>query len=338
MDFRHLVADDEEFLAELRARSAELLPPRDGGLEGLNGGPGGLEALAEDLDRIQEGVYVEGDNGGLEAIVKRLGRPVFFVDGTGFRPPADSMTLFQGGESEVVTGRLAAAEPFLAAAVPSVGRVQLTNHRLDWVGTGWVVGPELVVTNRHVAENFAAAAQGAFPFRAAAGGRRVKASLDWRREYQRPDESIVVVREVLWIEPDDGHDVALLRIGATDDQGSAAPSPIPLMTQEEVASNLGQWVAVIGYPAQSPYNDAEDQQRIFDGVYNVKRLAPGTVMSISPDGQFAHDATTLGGNSGSLVLDLTSGKAVGLHFGGIEGDRNMAVQASEVASLMATHG
>lgn len=31
------------------------------------------------------------------------------------------------------------------------------------------------------------------------------------------------------------------------------------------------------------------------------------------------------------------GKAAGLHFGGYEGDRNMAVQAPVVASLVATH-
>lgn len=70
------------------------------------------------------------------------------------------------------------------------------------------------------------------------------------------------------------------------------------MTQAEVDASVGAWVAVIGYPARSPYNDLADQQRIFDGVYNVKRLAPGTVMSVSPDGRFTHDATTLGATPG----------------------------------------
>ena len=50
-----------------------------------------------------------------------------------------------------------------------------------------------------------------------------------------------------------------------------------------------------------------------------------------------HDATTLGGNSGSAVLDLASGKAMALHFGGIQGDRNEAVQAPRMRELLAQH-
>ena len=335
MDFQHLVADDD-ILAEMLDRQSEFARPAADGLEALGAETGGTEALVDDLTRMNEGAYVPGDDDGLEAIVLRFTRPVLFVQGLGFAPPADSATFAQG-ESEVITGRLTAAQARLASVIPSIGRVDLRNHRFDWIGTGWVVAPGVAVTNRHVAETFAAIGKRDFPFRLADGGRQVRASLDWRREYQRPDESVVVVQEVLWIEPDEGPDVALLRIGATDDQGNPTPSPIPLMTQAEVDASVGAWVAVIGYPARSPYNDLADQQRIFDGVYNVKRLAPGTVMSVSPDGRFTHDATTLGGNSGSVVVDLAGGKAAGLHFGGYEGDRNMAVQAPVVASLVAAH-
>jgi endonuclease G len=109
------------------------------------------------------------------------------------------------------------------------------------------------------------------------------------------------------------------------------------MAQADVDASVGKWVAVIGYPAQSSFNDLADQQRIFDGIYNVKRVAPGTVMSVSPDGLLNHDATTLGGNSGSVVMDLETGQAVALHFGGFEGDRNMSVQAPVVADRLAAH-
>jgi endonuclease G len=50
-----------------------------------------------------------------------------------------------------------------------------------------------------------------------------------------------------------------------------------------------------------------------------------------------HDATTLGGNSGSVVFDLESGKAIALHFGGIEGTRNEAVQATRLQEIIAQH-
>jgi len=166
----------------------------------------------------------------------------------------------------------------------------------------------------------------------------VKATVDLRREYNSADESLVRVHEVLWIEPSDGPDVALLRIATEDEDGRALPEPVPLMTQDEVDLSLESWVAVAGYPARSPYNSLADQQRIFDGVYGVKRLAPGTVIAVTSHGQLAHDATTLGGNSGSLVLDLMTGKAVGLHYGGIEGDRNQAVQAPIVQDRLTRLG
>ncbi|MDT0353917.1 trypsin-like serine peptidase [Pseudonocardia charpentierae] len=334
MDFQHLVADGE-LLEEMLQRRSELVRPAVDGLEALEGmGDGGR--LAEGLVRMNEGVYPPGEDSGLEAIVLRFTRPVFFVRGSDVTPPADSDT-FAEGESAVITARMAAGQAALKAAVPSVGRVDLRNHRFDWVGTGWVVAPGVAVTNRHVAELFAASDAGSFPFRLTGDDRRVKASLDWRREYRSPEESVVAVRKVLWINPDDEADVALLQIADADEDGRPAPPPVPLMTQAEVNASLGSWVAVVGYPAQSAYNDASDQQRIFDGVYNVKRVAPGTVASVSPDGQFTHNATTLGGNSGSVVMDLVGGKAVGLHFGGFEGDRNLAVQAPVLAALVAAH-
>ena len=36
----------------------------------------------------------------------------------------------------------------------------------------------------------------------------------------------------------------------------------------------------------------------------------------------------------SVVVELAGGKAMGLHFGGIEGERNMAVQAPRVRQIL----
>ena len=44
-----------------------------------------------------------------------------------------------------------------------------------------------------------------------------------------------------------------------------------------------------------------------------------------------HDASTLGGNSGSAVVDLSTGRIIGLHFAGIYLDANFAVPAWELA-------
>jgi endonuclease G, mitochondrial len=56
-------------------------------------------------------------------------------------------------------------------------------------------------------------------------------------------------------------------------------------------------------------------KRIFGDIYDVKRIAPGIVVGI--DNNIVHnDCTTLGGNSGSAILDAETGKVVALHYGG----------------------
>ena len=47
-----------------------------------------------------------------------------------------------------------------------------------------------------------------------------------------------------------------------------------------------------------------------------------------------HDCSTLGGNSGSVLLDLATGEAVGLHFAGRFLEANYAVPAAVVAARL----
>ena len=67
-------------------------------------------------------------------------------------------------------------------------------------------------------------------------------------------------------------------------------------------------------------------RRIFMDVYNVKRLQPGRAVTYSAKfSALEHDCSTLGGNSGSPVVDLETHQVIGLHFGGRYGLGNYAV-------------
>jgi endonuclease G len=201
-----------------------------------------------------------------------------------------------------------------------------------------MVAPGVAVTNRHVASEFATRENGGFTFLQNFGAPPVRANVDWRHEHGQPEESRFRVEEVLWIEPPGSVDVALLRIARQGENGEPEPQPIELMTRDDVAeAAVSAWIAVVGYPARDSRNDAADQQRIFDGIYNIKRLAPGQITALVARDLAHHDATTLGGNSGSVVVDLASGKALALHFGGIEGERNEAVQAPRIRQIMDEH-
>jgi endonuclease G len=84
---------------------------------------------------------------------------------------------------------------------------------------------------------------------------------------------------------------------------------------------------------------------MFRGLFGCKRLLPGYLMGYrrylpqrraDPNPQslevLAHDCSTLGGNSGSAVLDITTGDVVGLHFAGEYLTANYAVPAWELAA------
>ncbi|MFE2164214.1 trypsin-like serine peptidase [Streptomyces sp. NPDC059447] len=336
MDYTQIFADPElkdEFLdrfEEIRDAAAGTA-----GLESV----GALDAVldvdhaADAVKQMSEGTW-QGDDSGVEAIILQFGRPVHLIRGGTFDTSADAPDGYP--ESEVIAARLRAARPRLERVIPSVGRVDLRNHREPWAGTGWMVAEGIAVTNRHVARAFAERKGGRFPFRTISG-RNVRADIDWRREYRRPQESRFRVTEVIWIAPDATHeDVALLRVAPTGEDGEPLPAPIPLATGERDGLSVGRWVGVIGYPGRGKA-DPDDRQRIFDGIYDHKRLAAGRLTAIERDRWVFHDATTLAGNSGSAVVDLTTGRALALHFAGWPGERNGAVRATDVARILREH-
>lgn len=328
MGLELLFADDttkDEFLVHFEELAH--LTASDSGLEGFEGGLR-VEDAEDAVALMREGSWT-GQSPGLEAIIRRFTRPVHLVQQSTFRSAADGAP-----ESTEVSTILDDARSNLDAAIPSVGRIDLANHRLRWAGTGWLVGDGLVATARHVAQVFAETG-GSFAFRHIAG-RTVRAELDCFREFDRPEVSTFRVRKVEWIEPDASmHDVAFLRLAEAGLDGQPLPAPIELLT--ETATAVGAWVATIGYPGNDSRAALADRQRIFDGIYDCKRLAAGRVTAIRPDGIITHDATTLGGNSGSVVVDLATGKATGLHFAGDAGLVNSAVHTSVLARLISEH-
>jgi len=83
--------------------------------------------------------------------------------------------------------------------------------------------------------------------------------------------------------------------------------PIDLSTDITLTEN----VAAIGYPAyDSRIPEPQLMERIYGKIYNKKRLAPGGVTRLDQT-RVWHNCTTLGGNSGSVVLDLDKGRQSG---------------------------
>ncbi len=248
-----------------------------------------------------------------ETIVLRTGRPVLAISHD------EAQLTFRDAESEVWRDRLTKAAPVLAKAARAVGRIELENNpRFDWVGTGWLVRPDIIVTNRHVASEFGRLSGESFVFQKGPNGAQMSTSLDFLQEFGNPARRSFPVARILHIEDEDGPDLAFLQLS-----GSGIADQIQPYGQAAAK----QLVAVIGYPARdSRIPDADLMERLFGNVYDKKRLAPGQLIGVQ-EGELTHDCSTLGGNSGSVVLDVETGKAVGLHFAGRFLKANFAVTA-----------
>jgi endonuclease G len=309
------IAEEPDLAEQLMAKAAQA--PSVHVLESLSRGP---RVSADEARALIEAPPPRPTDPVLEAIVLLLGRPVLLI-----RDDDVDVTAL---EVDNWKKRLERARAVLRSAIPSVGRIELDRHpQLDWGGTGWVVADDVVVTNRHVAELFARRTQETFTFRPAPQG-LMGARVDFREEHEAADPAEFRIAEVLHIEDDTGPDMAFLRIDWSSGAVVDGRPPIRLAG----AGTPGREVAVIGYPAKdSRTRIPDDMDRIFGNIYNVKRLAPGELTGgPGRHDTVTHDCTTLGGNSGSVVLDLETGEALALHFAGREQDRNFAVPAAMV--------
>jgi endonuclease G len=264
-----------------------------------------------------EEAYTEIDNGALEAIILPGLRPIGDIrDGTFKLPDA--------GEFVDYTTDSAIRQK-LEAAIRGVGCVVLPRHPLlPYGGTGFVVGDGLVMTNRHVAEIFSRG----LGTKGLTLLSQYGAAIDPLREQEGRSENIFVVKGVRMVHP--YWDMAILEVPGL---------PMPALSLAPLEIGAGRWrVAVIGYPAFDSRNPAQVQLDVFHGHFNVKRLAPGYLTGVSSVESFkhdvpagTHDASTLGGNSGSAVIDVTTGNVVALHFAGLYQQTNYAVPVAQLA-------
>jgi endonuclease G len=220
---------------------------------------------------------------------------------------------------------LAQAGQGLASAIASVGRIDVPGAPLGFMGTGFLVAPDLIVTNRHVLQAIATESSPGtwvlFPDLAIDFGHEdhARASVD-RRKLRR----VVFAGSEFIVTNALDHtklDLALIELESTD--GNAHnQSPLTLSLNPAPWSEPGNFVCIIGYPGSPPpfAYAAPLLHQLFQSTYGYKRLAPGAVVageSGLPDWTVSHDATTLGGNSGSVILTFgNAGMAAGLHYGG----------------------
>jgi len=303
----------EDHLLKLRGHG------RSGNLEGMST-PLTDEAV-ESWHRFRAGATLSNDDKHrLEAIVLPNGlRPVFDVRNDSFANLPDPW-------QTINTHRV-----FLEGCIRGIGRINVPGHAtLQYAGTGFVVGDELLLTNRHVVELFCQTGGPQLTFTPG-----ISPSVDLKQEVNEGAGIIVNVSAPICILSD--WDAALLRTSGC----SAAVRPLKLASKPP-EKPTDQIATIIGYPALDVRGDAEEilqQIQIFRAIFDKKRLQPGRLMGLQQTVSFgkdvvalAHDCSTLGGNSGSALIDVEGETIIGLHFGGDYLVANYSVPSWELAA------
>jgi len=251
-------------------------------------------------------------------------------------------------------GAFALAQPEIEAVFRSVGRIDAGGEH---IGTAFLVGDGVVMTNRHVIEAFAAPVPKRrdpkewvlesdqvvvdFSDDASGGAKtfRIKSIIAAGKE---PITDLPIDFAKL--------DMALLEVETSNAAGNLPP-PVPLLANVQRAEQERQ-VFTVGYPAKPQILPTDPAgavrmdvvarlRAIFQLKYGVKYFSPGVVSTtlghVEGDPRtwvFDHDATTLAGNSGSAAADFADPIAViGLHFAG---DWLRANHAHAVAAVKAS--
>lgn len=328
-------------LAPLQDRLDRSGLPGDDLLETSNRALAALHAQGTSA-RLDEGSAIM-----LEALVSLTERPAIPVE-TRVTPEGRAVQTLDVNNPEF--GRFA-GEVALALAdledgvLASVGRIDGDGIHL---GTGWVVGPGLVMTNRHVLEEFAA------PLPRLEDPESWQIFRDARINFSPgadlPEQAFRITGVAFagpspirgWPISFDKLDLALLAVETQGSSGAALP---PAIRRSALGSTTNASFFALGYPAPPGFipRDESGQMRqdvierlrqIFGLSYRRKYFSPGAVIGHGHPLVVDHDATTLGGNSGSLLGRLSGGPtAVGLHFAG---DWLRANHAHDLGAVLAS--
>jgi V8-like Glu-specific endopeptidase len=269
-----------------------------------------LEISKKILTRPMEGRNIQDlNNSSVEAIIWTYNRPALLVLGGQIQEPDSPIWQMMSERKDEIN-----------ETISSVGRIELEGHpRIANLGTGFLVGDDIIMTNRHVVEP-----SGTDNILFLPG---VKPYIDYKgyalpqgEEEEYDDKKIIDVHRL--------YDLALLKISKTD----GTRKPLSIAGHEPpILPNID--VYVCGYPQEPRAIEMQVANIIFGGLFGVKRVQPGKccgfVTHTDTNGTnlqvLAHDCSTLKGNSGSPLIDLHNNTVIGLHFFGTFRERNVAV-------------
>jgi tetratricopeptide (TPR) repeat protein len=105
----------------------------------------------------------------------------------------------------------------------------------------------------------------------------------------------------------------------TTEPESTASIPPPLAVETGSSDLTGRKVYIVGYPSLTDQRVDPTVVKQIMGTANVAlRVQPGVIAEVAgPEGiEIRHNCFTIGGNGGSPLIDLATGRLLGLHYAG----------------------
>jgi|GEM_PF-1944858 hypothetical protein len=259
---------------------------------------------------------------GLEAIIEVTGRPALRYSNGKVQTPSSLL-----GENAHWNVLIVTSRSKINRVSASVGRLALMNNLglAEPVGTGWRARAELIVTNRHVVEEFVTDPKDPVAQWKLDGGK--KPFVDFSVTDNASNTQRFDVADVLYIAPEDEVDLALLKITPTTspvpdaliiDWNPDSPGAATTYKGGEMVFE-GREIYVVGHPLRQ--QNSELVATVFGVADGSKRWSPGYVKGINEQKYvLEHDCSTLGGNSGSCVFTADLNQVIAIHVGGIDVD------------------
>jgi hypothetical protein len=276
----------------------------------------------------------------LEAIIEVTGRPAIRYSNGSIQTPNNL------GENERWKVLVVTARHRIDGASGSVGRIMIKGSAglPKNIGTGWRVGGDLVVTNRHVAQLLAEDPN--VPVADLKLDNAKEPLIDFSATDDSEGSKDFKLTAISYCAPEPLVDLAVLRTSGAmglpeslelDWNGQSVGRDIP-GPNGSAPTFKGKEVYVVGHPFRQLRSQAV--ATVFGTADGLKRWSPGLVLRVGTDQPtFEHDCSTLGGNSGSCVFSAGAHRVVGIHMGGIEvnevtdrGLANVAVALSKLGS------
>jgi hypothetical protein len=237
---------------ELESRISTNLDNEQKAILAINGTEGLIKIRKGNSDKLSMLERI-----GLEAVILRKGRPALLIEKGRFAKTGNPWgSLLESKRSEI------------QKLFPAIGRIEVSGHpKFDWIGTGFVVADNVIITNRHVAREFAEGPRRK-KWRFITG---IKSRIDFKEEYGSTSSDSQRVTGIVGVH--EKYDFALIRI-------SDAKRRPPLLIASKAPKQIrDRTVLTIGYPASDSRNDPKDMKLIFSDIFDVKRLQPGKVLS-----------------------------------------------------------